>query len=391
MRFDYCVIGGGIVGLATAMAILKRQPGASLILLEKENRLAQHQTGHNSGVIHSGIYCAPGSLKADLCRRGALATKQFCREHQIPVETCGKILVATNDLELQRMDGLLERATINGIDVERLDAAALKRMEPRTTGLGGLFVQSTAIVDYRLVSETMGQLIRTAGATIELGVRVTSISESSGEVTISAGQQRWTAKRLIACAGLQSDRIARAAGLAIKHRIVPFRGEYFRLPASKNSIVQRLIYPIPDPALPFLGVHLTRMIDGGVTVGPNAGAWFCARGLSQAFLPVAGCERLCHIPGILENHGPPSSFRHTGDAQFPLESRISQRVPQVLSRADACGSASRTGRNPGAGCLARWYARSRLPVFGNRAHASCLQCSFSGGHIRHSHRGNDRG
>lgn len=278
MRFDYCVIGGGIVGLATAMALLNRQVGASLILLEKENRLAQHQTGHNSGVIHAGIYYAPGSLKADLCRRGASATKEFCREHNIPVETCGKILVATNELELQRMDGLLERAKINGIDVERLDAAALKRMEPRITGLGGLFVRSTAIVDYRLVSEKMGQLIRAAGATIELGVNVTSVSESSDEVTISAAEQQWTAKRLIACAGLQSDRIARAAGLAIHHRIVPFRGEYYRLPTTRNGIVQRLIYPIPDPALPFLGVHLTRMIDGGITVGPNAVLGFAREG-----------------------------------------------------------------------------------------------------------------
>jgi len=164
--FDYCVIGGGIVGLATAMELLKRQPGSSLLILEKERRLAQHQTGHNSGVIHAGIYYAPGSLKAELCRRGALATKEFCEQHHIPYEVCGKMLVATNSLEAQRMNSLFERANKNGIDVERLDAEELRRREPNIVGVGALFVRSSGIVDYRQVAEVMGQQIRSLGGEI---------------------------------------------------------------------------------------------------------------------------------------------------------------------------------------------------------------------------------
>lgn len=303
MRFDYCVIGGGIVGLATAMAVLKRQPGASLVLLEKENGLARHQTGHNSGVVHSGIYYAPGSLKAQLCRRGASATKEFCRDQDIPIETCGKILVATNDLELKRMEELLGRARINEIDVERLDAAALKQFEPRIAGLAGLFVRSTAIVDYGVVSQRMGELIAAVGANIELGVNVTSIRENSDDVTILAGERCWTARRLIACAGLQSDRIARAAGLEIKHRIIPFRGEYYRLPESKEKLVQRLIYPIPDPALPFLGVHLTRMIDGRITVGPNAVLGFAREGYHKLSFHGQDVSDYLRFPGFWKTMG----------------------------------------------------------------------------------------
>ncbi|MBV8551290.1 MAG: L-2-hydroxyglutarate oxidase [Acidobacteriaceae bacterium] len=276
--FDYCVVGGGIVGLATAMELLRKRPGSSLILLEKESGLARHQTGRNTGVIHAGIYYAPGSLKAELCRRGAKATKDFCAEHGIPFEVCGKILVATNDLENQRLDALVERARKNGIEVERLDAAELKRREPNIAGIGGLFVRSTGIVDYRLVAEKMAAAIRSAGGEIEFGAQVRAIRESGNEVTVADGDRRWTAKKLVVCAGLQSDRLARAAGLKIEHQIVPFRGEYYRLPKSKNEIVRHLIYPIPDPTLPFLGVHLTRMIDGGVTVGPNAVLGFAREG-----------------------------------------------------------------------------------------------------------------
>lgn len=278
MIYDYCVIGGGIVGLAAAMDLLRKRPGASLILLEKEDRLAAHQTGHNSGVIHSGIYYAPGSLKAELCRRGAEATKDFCTEHGIPCEVCGKLLVATNAAESARLDALYERARINRIQVERLDSSELKKREPHIVGLAALFVPATGIVDYKKVAEAMGKVIRSAGGEIEFLTSVDSIRESASEVTIAAGERRWMAQRLIVCAGLQSDRLARIAGLSIEHQIVPFRGEYFRLPESKNGIVRHLIYPVPDPDLPFLGIHLTRMIDGSVTVGPNAVLGFAREG-----------------------------------------------------------------------------------------------------------------
>lgn len=270
MIYDYCIIGGGIVGLATAMALLERQPGASLLILEKENVLARHQTGHNSGVIHAGIYYAPGSLKADLCKRGAQATKDFCTQHQIKFEVCGKLLVASTPLEVERMHALYQRSQQNGLKVEQLDAKELQRREPNIVGLGGLFLDATGIVDYKQVCEAMARVIQNAGGEVQLQTRVRAIVETADKVTISSDDKVWSARQLVACAGLQSDRLAALAGVKIDHQIVPFRGEYFRLPAAKNNIVNHLIYPIPDPELPFLGVHLTRMIDGSVTVGPNA-------------------------------------------------------------------------------------------------------------------------
>lgn len=270
MIYDFCIIGGGIVGLATAMELLKRQPNASLVILEKEPVLAKHQTGHNSGVIHAGIYYAPGSLKAELCKRGAEATKQFCSEHGIKFEVCGKLLVASTALEVQRMEALYARSQLNGMKVERLDAEQLRAREPNIVGLGGLFIDATGIVDYRQVCETMAAVIRRYGGEICLEKTVTAIAEDTDKVTVSTHDGAWQARHLVVCAGLQSDRLATLAGIDIDHQIIPFRGEYFRLPASKNNIVNHLIYPIPDPELPFLGVHLTRMIDGSVTVGPNA-------------------------------------------------------------------------------------------------------------------------
>lgn len=270
MTYDYCIIGGGIVGLATAMALLERRPGASLLILEKEASLGRHQTGHNSGVIHAGIYYAPGSLKADLCKRGAQATKDFCSAHGIAFEVCGKLLVASNDLEAQRMQALYERSQQNGLKVERLDADALREREPNIVGKGALFLDATGIVDYQQVCGAMAKVIGQAGGELRLSTTVRAIQEHGDHVAISADGNTWRARQLVACAGLQSDRLARLAGVRIDHQIIPFRGEYYRLPASKNQIVSHLIYPIPDPELPFLGVHLTRMIDGSVTVGPNA-------------------------------------------------------------------------------------------------------------------------
>ncbi len=270
MTYDYCIIGGGIVGLATAMALLEQRPGASLLILEKEASLGRHQTGHNSGVIHAGIYYAPGSLKAELCKRGAQATKDFCSEHGIAFEVCGKLLVASNDLEVQRMQALYERSQQNGLKVERLDDAALAEREPNIVGKGALFLDATGIVDYTQVCNAMAKVIRQAGGEVHLSTSVRAIQEHADHVAIGTDSHTWRARQLVACAGLQSDRLARLAGVKIDHQIIPFRGEYYRLPASKNQIVNHLIYPIPDPELPFLGVHLTRMIDGSVTVGPNA-------------------------------------------------------------------------------------------------------------------------
>jgi L-2-hydroxyglutarate oxidase len=298
MIHDFCVIGGGIVGLATARRLLELRPGASLVLLEKEHALAVHQTGHNSGVIHSGIYYAPGSLKADLCRRGAVATREFCVEHGIPFDVCGKHIVATNALELQRLDALGERASQNGIAAERIDAAELVRREPNIVGLGAIFTPSTGIVDYRKLCEALARTILTSGGEIVLGAAVDAIREKGGAVVIRAGEREWTARQLITCAGLQSDRVARLGGLRIDHRIVPFRGEYFRLPAAKDEIVKTLIYPVPDPDLPFLGIHLTRMIDGSVTVGPNAVLGFAREGYGRFSFNAADMFDFATFPGL---------------------------------------------------------------------------------------------
>ena len=278
MVFDYCVIGGGIVGLATALRLLESRPGASLVLLEKETELGAHQTGHNSGVIHSGIYYPPGSFKAQLCRRGAQATIEFAAAHGIPVDVCGKLLVATDSAEAARMDALYERARDNAVEVERLDAAQLRRREPHIRGVGALHVPSTGIVDFRVIARAMGESIRAGGAHVELGVEVTGITEATDAVTITAGERRFRAGRLVVCAGLQADRLARMGRARTDFQIVPFRGEYYRLPAARSGLINQLIYPIPDPALPFLGVHLTRTIDGGITVGPNAVLGFAREG-----------------------------------------------------------------------------------------------------------------
>lgn len=270
MRYDFCVVGGGIVGLSTARELLRRRPGASLVLLEKEPTLARHQTGHNSGVIHSGIYYEPGSFKADLCRRGVRATTEFCAEHGIDIAPIGKLIVATDPRELGRLSALESRAADNGIEVRRLDSAELHDEEPNVAGDAALLVASTGCVDYRLVCEALRTEIEKAGGEIVTDAEITAIREDASHVLVSSADRLWQAERFVACAGLQSDRLAHLAGIVPGVRILPFRGEYYRLSPDRSEIVTRMIYPVPDPELPFLGVHLTPTIDGGVTVGPNA-------------------------------------------------------------------------------------------------------------------------
>jgi L-2-hydroxyglutarate oxidase len=282
MRYDFCVVGGGIVGLASAREILRRRPGASLVLLEKEADLATHQTGHNSGVIHAGVYYSPGSLKARLCRAGNLQIRQFCAEQGIPIEECGKLIVATTPVEVQRLAELRKRCDLNGIDVQEVAGADLVTLEPRIAGLAALLVPSTAIVDYRRVALALAEDIRRRGGEVRLRSCVRSITEHSADVEVILTEgEPVRAGQLIACAGLQADRLARAARLDVQLRIIPFRGEYFLLPTAKSTIVRHLIYPVPDPELPFLGVHLTRMISGRVTVGPNAVLGFAREGYSH--------------------------------------------------------------------------------------------------------------
>nr|WP_038200123.1 L-2-hydroxyglutarate oxidase [Vibrio nigripulchritudo] len=271
MQYDYVILGGGIVGVSTAWQLKQREPEADILLIEKEQKLAQHQTGHNSGVIHAGVYYAPGSLKAQFCREGVEATKSFCAKHDIPVENCGKLLVATTPLEVTRMEALFERCQTNGIDVEMLNQEELKVREPNITGLGAIYVSTTSIVSYTQVCNAMAEEFTAMGGEIRYGSAVTALDENAERVEVEINQkERIQSSFLIACCGLMADRVATLMDLPVEFQIVPFRGEYYRLAPKHNQVVNHLIYPIPDPDLPFLGVHLTRMIDGSVTVGPNA-------------------------------------------------------------------------------------------------------------------------
>jgi L-2-hydroxyglutarate oxidase len=298
MIYDFCIVGGGIVGLATALELMRQRPDMSLVLLDKESDLAVHQTGHNSGVIHAGIYYKPGSLKADLCRRGAEATKAFCRQHGIPFETPGKLVIATDAVELERMAALEQNGRQNGIEIEVLDGAELRRREPNVRGLGALFVPSSGIVDYRLVCRAMAQEIRAAGGMIEMDVKVDAVAERSDSVTVRAGERSWTAAKLVVCAGLQSDRLARLAGLQIEHQVIPFRGEYYLVRPEKSDIVRHLIYPVPDPDLPFLGIHLTPMIGGALTVGPNAVLGMAREGYERFSIDARDVLTYLRFPGF---------------------------------------------------------------------------------------------
>lgn len=272
--YDYVVVGGGIVGVSTAWQLKQSQPDKTILLIEKESGFAHHQTGHNSGVIHAGVYYQPGSLKAEFCKRGVERTIDFCRQHNIAVENCGKLLVATNDVELQRMHALYQRCDENGIEVELLDQAQLSLAEPNITGLGAIYVKSTSIVDYKQVTAQMAKAFVELGGEVQLESEVIAAQETSDDIYLtcmSKGESSVVVgKFLITCSGLMADRMTKMLSIETDFQIVPYRGEYYRLDSKHNGIVNHLIYPIPDPDLPFLGVHLTRMIDGSVTVGPNA-------------------------------------------------------------------------------------------------------------------------
>jgi L-2-hydroxyglutarate oxidase len=298
MIHDLCVIGGGIVGLASALNFSQSFPGSGILLLEKESALATHQTGHNSGVIHSGIYYAPGSFKSELCRKGAHETVAFCKAHNIPYVTCGKLLVAADASEIGRLDALFERAKQNGVDADRIDATELRRREPNITGVGAIWVPSSGIVDFRAIARAMAMDLKERGSEIVTGAKVDAISEAGDHVTIRAGDREWQARHLIVCGGVQSDRLARMANVPVDFQIVPFRGEYYRLPSGRSGIVTALIYPGPDPALPFLGIHLTRMIDGGVEVGPNAVLGLAREGYPKFSFSARDVGEFLRFPGF---------------------------------------------------------------------------------------------
>ena len=268
--YDFAVIGGGIVGLSSAMALGRRFPSAKILLLEKEKTLAAHQTGHNSGVIHSGIYYKPGSLKARLALEGNRAMVEFCVEHGIPHDICGKVIVATELSEMPLLENLYQRGLQNGVEVEKLVPQQVREIEPHVSCLAGLRVPSTGIVNYAAVCQKFRELIEEQGGNILTGHRVRKISPAGSDRLIVTNYSQFRARFLINCGGLHSDRVARMAGADPSAKIVPFRGEYYELVPQRRYLVKNLIYPVPDPAFPFLGVHFTRMMDGSIHAGPNA-------------------------------------------------------------------------------------------------------------------------
>ncbi|MBI1881231.1 MAG: L-2-hydroxyglutarate oxidase [Chloroflexi bacterium] len=280
--YDFAIIGGGIVGLSTGMALGQRYPDARILVLEKEKDWAFHQTGHNSGVIHSGIYYKPRSLKAKLGREGNRSMVEFCQQHGIKYEVCGKVIVATEPQELPLLENLYQRGLTNGLNVRKIGPEELKAIELHVNGRAGIQVPSTGIVNFKQVAETFARLIREQGGTLQLNTEVEKIIENGQDVVIESTNGTFQTRCLINCAGLHSDRVARLGQAKTNMKIVPFRGEYYDLKPEKRYLVKNLIYPVPNPNFPFLGVHFTRMIDGSVHAGPNAVLSFKREGYKKS-------------------------------------------------------------------------------------------------------------
>lgn len=276
---DLAVVGGGIVGLATAWRLVQARPGLRVAVLEKEPELARHQTGRNSGVLHAGLYYAPGSLKARLCREGKEQIEAFAAEHGIEVDRCGKLVVARDEGELARLQELRERAEQNRVPgLELVGPERIREIEPHAAGVRGLWSPGTGIIDFRRVALALADEIRAAGAVVETGREVTAIAERGDELVLATGRGDLVARHVIACAGLHADRVAAMTGDPGRERIVPFRGDYYTLTPDARPLVRGLIYPVPDPRFPFLGIHLTRRVDGEVWAGPNAVLAFAREG-----------------------------------------------------------------------------------------------------------------
>jgi (S)-2-hydroxyglutarate dehydrogenase len=298
-RHDIVLIGGGIVGLAVALEITKRFPRLRLLLLEKEDRVGQHQSSHNSGVIHSGVYYQPGSLKARLCVEGARAMIEFCRAHDIPHQVCGKVIVAVHQQEFPRLEELRRRGEVNGLTgLQMIGPEQLREIEPCASGLRALVVPSTGITDYALVCEKYAELIRAQGGTILTSTAVTGLRHLTSEVGVETSGPSFSTNYLINCAGLFSDRIAGMAGGRPDVIIVPFRGEYYHLISQRSSLVRALIYPVPDPQFPFLGVHFTRRVSGTVDAGPNAVLAFRREGYRRTDLNLHDLASSLAFPGF---------------------------------------------------------------------------------------------
>jgi (S)-2-hydroxyglutarate dehydrogenase len=283
MKYDVTVIGAGIVGLATALKIKEIKPKLNVLVLEKENKVAAHQTGNNSGVIHSGIYYKPGSLKAKNCKEGYDMMLEFCKKNDIPFELCGKIIVATSESELQALDNIFERGIANGLNgLKYINSDEIKAIEPHTLGVKGIFVPQTGIVDYKVVAAKYAELLLKMGADIKFNNKVTNVKELENGIQINTQKATFETQLVINCAGLYCDKIAAFTIPDLEVKIIPFRGEYYALNDNKKYLVKHLIYPVPDPNFPFLGVHFTRRIDGDIEAGPNAVLAFQREGYKKS-------------------------------------------------------------------------------------------------------------
>jgi len=333
---DLAIIGGGIVGLATALALTEANPRLRLIMLEKEAKIASHQTGHNSGVIHSGIYYKPGSLKARTCVDGARRMKQFCDTHGIKWEACGKVIVATDERELPRLSNIYERGQANGLTgLKMLTAEEVREYEPNCRAVRAIHVPETGIVDYVQVAGKMADLIQQRGGRILTGAGVTAIRRRGSGLTLETAQGAVEARYLVNCGGLHSDRAAALMGVTPEVRIIPFRGEYYMLRAERRSLVRGLIYPVPDPEFPFLGVHFTRTIHGDVEAGPNAVLAFAREGYSLGtvrpgeFLGTLGYSGFWHMARKYWRVGAYEMYRSASKAAFVRS--LQKLVPQIAS------------------------------------------------------------
>lgn len=333
---DLVVVGGGILGLATSLQLLNAHPDLRIVILEKEGDLATHQSGHNSGVLHAGLYYAPGSLKATLCREGKLEMERFAESHAIPIERCGKLVVALDESEMPRFAALRDRATANEVPgLEEVGAERIAEIEPHAAGIRALWSPSTGIIDFRRVAQAMADDLRARGVEILLRRRVTGIREGSAEVVVETRNGPIVGRHLIVCAGLHADRLAAMAGVRDAPRIVPFRGDYYTLSPDARHLVRGLIYPVPDPRFPFLGVHFTKRIDGNVWAGPNAVLAFAREGYRRGDLSVLDLAGTLAYPGLLRLAG---RYLRTGLAEMwrdwwkPAFVRELQRyVPEIRS------------------------------------------------------------
>jgi len=279
---NVAIVGGGIVGLATAWQLVERYPNLRALVLEKESSVGAHQTGHNSGVLHSGIYYKPGSLKAVNCRAGKKAMEEFCAAHGVPFDTCGNVIVAVNDAETPRLMNILDRGQQNGIRCELIGPERLKELEPHAAGVKAIHVPEAGIVNYRAATEKMAELVISRGSEVRCSARVVTVHENGQQINLETTAGQFSADYLVTCSGLQSDRVAKLTGIKPEAQIVPFRGEYYELKPEAEYLCRNLIYPVPDPAFPFLGVHFTRMIQGGIECGPNAVLAFAREGYRKS-------------------------------------------------------------------------------------------------------------